>query len=47
MKPLFTALARTPEGKSRAQAIYATARPRYHSVTRGTIDALLGWTEGR
>lgn len=47
VKPLFTALARTPEGKPRAQAIYATARRRYHSVTRGTIDTLLQWPEGK
>ena len=30
----------------RAKAIYAKARPRYHSVSSGTIDELLGWKPG-
>jgi aminopeptidase N len=39
--PLYRALLATPEGRSRARAIYAKARPNYHSVATGTIDALL------
>jgi len=41
LKPLYTALASTPEGKTRAREIYAKARPGYHSVATGTIDDLL------
>ncbi|MBL7923330.1 MAG: M1 family metallopeptidase [Bacteroidia bacterium] len=41
LKPLYTALAATPSGKEKARAIYAKARPGYHSVSSGTIDELL------
>jgi aminopeptidase N len=39
--PLYRALLATPGGRNRARAIYAKARPNYHSVATGTIDALL------
>jgi leukotriene-A4 hydrolase len=39
--PLYQALLATPDGLARARAIYAKARSNYHSVTTGTIDALL------
>ncbi|MBH8569587.1 M1 family metallopeptidase [Microvirga sp. STS02] len=39
--PLYQALLATPDGLARAHAIYAEARPNYHSVTTGTLDALL------
>ena len=39
--PLYRALLATPGGAERARAIYAEARPNYHSVTTGTLDALL------
>ena len=39
--PLYRALLATPAGRARAQAIYAEARPNYHSVATGTLDALL------
>jgi leukotriene-A4 hydrolase len=39
--PLYKELVRTPEGLARAQAIYAKARPMYHSVARSTIEPLL------
>jgi leukotriene-A4 hydrolase len=42
LKPLYQKLAETPEGLERARAIYAKARPGYHSVSRGTIDGILG-----
>ncbi len=39
--PLYTALAKTPEGLARARNIYATARAGYHPVTYATIDQIL------
>ncbi|WP_460607832.1 M1 family metallopeptidase [Hymenobacter terrigena] len=39
--PLYQALLATPDGPARAHAIYTEARPNYHSVTTGTLDALL------
>ncbi|MBF9140393.1 M1 family metallopeptidase [Hymenobacter properus] len=39
--PLYRALLATPNGRTRARTIYAKARPNYHSVATGTIDALL------
>jgi leukotriene-A4 hydrolase len=39
--PLYRALLATADGRSRARAIYVKARPNYHSVATGTIDALL------
>lgn len=41
LKPLYAALIRTPEGKEKARAIYAKARPGYHSVAVNTIDEML------
>ncbi len=41
LKPLYQKLAETPAGMERARAIYRQARPLYHAVSRGTIDALL------
>lgn len=43
LKPLYQALQRSPEGKARALAIYARARPRYHAVAQHTIDEMLGY----
>jgi hypothetical protein len=43
LKPLYTALqAADPE---RARALYAANRARYHSVSTGTLDGILGWSE--
>ena len=39
--PLYRALLATPDGRARAQTIYKEARPNYHSVATGTLDALL------
>ncbi|GAB3867214.1 M1 family metallopeptidase [Hymenobacter segetis] len=39
--PLYQALLATPDGPARAHAIYTEARRNYHSVTTGTLDALL------
>ena len=41
VKPLYEELAKTPEGKKRAVAIYAKARPGYHPITQATIDTIL------
>ena len=41
IKPLYTELAKTPEGKAWAKEVYEKARPGYHSVSFNTIDALL------
>jgi len=42
LKPLYTELAKTPEGKARALAIYAEARPLYHQIAVDGIDEILG-----
>jgi leukotriene-A4 hydrolase len=39
--PLYRALLATPNGAARARTIYKDARPNYHSVATGTLDALL------
>jgi leukotriene-A4 hydrolase len=43
LRPLYTEMAKTPEGAEMALRIYEKARPGYHSVSRGTIDEVLGW----
>ncbi|HEX5003615.1 MAG TPA: M1 family metallopeptidase [Bacteroidia bacterium] len=42
VKPLFTEMVKTPDGKQMAQGIYKKARPGYHTVTVQTIDTILG-----
>jgi len=42
LTPLYKQWASTPEGLADARAFYRVARPRYHAVSRGTLDALLG-----
>jgi hypothetical protein len=42
LMPLYTELARTPEGKARARAIYARAREFYHPIAVDSVDKLLG-----
>ena len=39
--PLYRALLETPEGRQRAEAIYAKARPCYHPITVDSVDRLL------
>ncbi len=41
IKPLYQELAKTPEGKEHAKAVYAKARPGYHPIAVATIDDLL------
>lgn len=40
--PLFQELAKTPEGKQRAEGIYEKSRAGYHPITAGTVDKILG-----
>ncbi|HXG68968.1 MAG TPA: M1 family metallopeptidase [Blastocatellia bacterium] len=43
LKPLYTELAKTPEGMEMARRIYKKARPTYHPVSYNTIDEILKW----
>jgi hypothetical protein len=45
LKPLFTALARTSDGKRRAREIYSKSRAGYHPIAQGTIDEILFGSE--
>jgi hypothetical protein len=47
LQPLYQELVKTPAGKERALAIYKRARPTYHPVSVETVDAILGWTDGK
>ncbi|GAA3950350.1 M1 family metallopeptidase [Hymenobacter algoricola] len=40
--PLYKALLSAPGGREKAQALYAEARPNYHSVATSTFDVLVG-----
>jgi leukotriene-A4 hydrolase len=41
IKPLYQELAKTPDGKAHAKAVYAKARPGYHPIAVTTIDDIL------
>ena len=41
LTPLYTAMIKDGRYTDKAKAIYAKARPNYHSVSTGTMDALL------
>ncbi|HCN83805.1 MAG TPA: aminopeptidase [Sphingobacteriaceae bacterium] len=41
LTPLYTEMAKSPEGKKWAKEIYVKARPNYHSVSYNSIDVLL------
>ncbi|HEX7331764.1 MAG TPA: M1 family metallopeptidase [Pyrinomonadaceae bacterium] len=43
IQPLYQELAKTPEGRERAIAIYRTARPTYHPIAVTSIDQDLKW----
>jgi hypothetical protein len=43
VRPLYEELAKTPEGKTRAAAIYTKARPGYHPITVASVDTILKW----
>lgn len=44
LTPLYLAMMETDQ-KNMALRIYGLARGHYHSVSTGTMDELLGWTE--
>jgi leukotriene-A4 hydrolase len=41
LKPLYTALMKTPEGQAMARQIYARARAGYHPIAQATIDGIV------
>jgi leukotriene-A4 hydrolase len=41
LKPLYTELLKTPQGRERARRIYARARPGYHPIAQATLDGLI------
>jgi len=43
LKPVYATLVQTPAGREMALMIYRKARPTYHSVSRDTIDKIVGW----
>lgn len=43
LRPLYSELVKSTEGKKMASLIYQRARPGYHTVTVQTIDAILGY----
>jgi len=43
LRPLYSELVKTPEGRDRALAIYKKARPGYHPIAVATLDAIVGW----
>lgn len=45
IKPLYEELAKTPEGRERALAIYRRARPTYHPISVAAIDEVLKWKQ--
>jgi len=40
--PIYKAILKSEKGETRAKAIYKKARPNYHSVSRTTLDGILG-----
>lgn len=41
VKPLFSELAKTPEGLAKAKLIYAKAKPNYHALVINTLEQIL------
>ena len=41
LRPLYEELVKTPEGRRRALAVYAAARPGYHPITAAAIDGIV------
>ncbi len=41
LKPIYEKLATNPEDREFAMRVYAKARPTYHPVSQGTVDAIL------
>jgi leukotriene-A4 hydrolase len=47
VKPLYEELVKTPDGRSRALAIYEKARSGYHPITVETVDRIVAWEQPR
>ena len=47
LQPLYTKMAETDSGMTKAREIYAKARPGYHAVSVQTIDKILGIDKGK
>jgi aminopeptidase N len=43
---LYRKLAETPDGRAWAVEVYGKARPGYHAMTAGMVDAILDWNAG-
>jgi hypothetical protein len=41
VKPLYTELAKTPEGLAKAKLIYAKAKPNYHALVINTLEQII------
>jgi len=41
LKPIYSELMKTSEGRTRARAIYSKARSSYHPIAQGTIDEIV------
>jgi hypothetical protein len=41
LRPLYTDLARTPEGKAKARAIFDRARAGYHPIAAAMVEGVL------
>lgn len=46
LRPIYRSLVATPEGRKRAEEIYAVARPGYHAVSQVVIDRILATGTG-
>jgi leukotriene-A4 hydrolase len=44
LTPIYTELAKTPDGRAFAEEVYRAARPNYHFVSTSTIDKVLSFT---
>ena len=44
--PIYNALVRTPEGLAFAKDVFAKARPGYHPITTGSVQAVIEGAEG-
>lgn len=45
--PIYEALAKTPEGLAWASEVFERARPGYHPITTGSVEAILNGAEAR
>jgi len=44
LEPLYREMVKTDAGRERARQLYGRLRGRYHAVSRGTIDEVVGWS---